>query len=221
MKAGISRVDVLAIGTSTGGPNALAELLPAIPANFPVPIVIVQQMPPLFTRLLAGRLNQRSALTVREGVDGEILKAGDAWIAPGDFHMTVEKKGAAMVLALNRSPPENYCRPAVDPLFRSVAKLFGASALAVVLAGMGSDGSGGAHDIRQNGGQVLVQDQGSSIVWGMPGQIVAAGLADATYALGSMAGEICRRVAIKRGSPGGAARVGAAETKKIAVPQRP
>jgi two-component system chemotaxis response regulator CheB len=214
------RVDVLAIGTSTGGPNALADLLPAIPANFPVPIVIVQHMPALFTRLLAGRLNQRSELNVREGVGGEVLKPGDAWIAPGDFHMTVEKKGAEVVLALNQSAPENYCRPAVDPMFRSVANSFGASALAVVLTGMGSDGTSGAQLIREKGGQILVQDQASSIVWGMPGQIAAAGLADGTYALKSMAAEICRRVAIKRSSPSGASRPSAAEASKGAVPQR-
>jgi two-component system, chemotaxis family, protein-glutamate methylesterase/glutaminase len=216
-----SRVEVLAIGTSTGGPNALADLLPAIPANFPVPIVIVQHMPALFTRLLAGRLNQKSAVNVREGVGGEILKPGDAWIAPGDFHMTVEKKGGAMMLALNQSAPENYCRPAVDPMFRSVANAFGASALAVVLTGMGSDGTSGAQLIHEKGGQVLVQDQASSIVWGMPGQVAAAGLADGTFALKSMAAEICRRVALKRSSPSGAARPGAAEAGKGAVPQRP
>jgi len=217
----LSRVDVLAIGTSTGGPNALAELLPAIPADFPVPILIVQHMPALFTRMLAGRLNQQSALHVREGVDGAALKPGDVWIAPGDFHMTVEKRGAALVLALNQNAPENYCRPAVDPLFRSVAHAYGTGALAVVLTGMGSDGSAGAQHIHEKGGRVLVQDQASSIVWGMPGQIAAAGLADGTYALKSMAAEICRRAALKRISPVGAARPSAAETGKDAVPQRP
>jgi two-component system chemotaxis response regulator CheB len=216
----VSRVDVLAIGTSTGGPNALADLLPAIPENFPVPIVIVQHMPALFTRLLAGRLNQRSALNVREGADGEALKPGDVWIAPGDFHMTVEKKGAAVVLALNQNAPETYCRPAVDPLFRSVANSYGTGALAVVLTGMGSDGSKGAQHIREKGGQIVVQDQASSIVWGMPGQIAAAGLADGTFALKSMAAEICRRVALKRGAPSGASRPSTVETRKVVVPQR-
>jgi two-component system chemotaxis response regulator CheB len=216
-----SRVDVLAIGTSTGGPNALAELLPAIPADFPVPIVIVQHMPALFTRLLAGRLDQRSGLNVREGVGGEALKPGDVWIAPGDFHMTVEKKGAAVVLALNQNAPENYCRPAVDPLFRSVANAYGAGALAVVLTGMGSDGSIGAQLVREKGGQILVQDQASSVVWGMPGQIATAELADGTFALRAMAAEICRRVALNRGTAAGAARPSTAETRKVVVPQRP
>ncbi len=217
----LARVDVLAIGTSTGGPNALADLLPAIPANFPVPVVIVQHMPALFTRLLAARLNQKSALNIREGVGGEILKAGDVWIAPGDFHMTVEKKGAAVVLALSQSAPEHYCRPAVDPMFRAVANSFGAGALAVVLTGMGSDGSSGAQAIREKGGQVLVQDQASSVVWGMPGQVAAAGLADGTYALKSMAAEICRRVTLKRGSPSEAARSNATDARKVVAPQRP
>lgn len=214
------RIDVLAIGTSTGGPNALAELLPGIPASFPVPIVIVQHMPPLFTRLLAGRLNQRSGLTIREGVAGEILRAGEAWIAPGNFHMTVERKGTNVVLALNQNQPENYCRPAVDPMFRSVAKIFGGGALAVVLTGMGGDGTDGARHIRERGGQVLVQDEASSIVWGMPGQIAAAGLADAIYPLASMAAEIGRRAGMKRSSPAGASRPGTTETMVNAVPQR-
>jgi two-component system, chemotaxis family, protein-glutamate methylesterase/glutaminase len=215
-----SRIDVLAIGTSTGGPNALAELLPGIPASFPVPIVIVQHMPPLFTRLLAGRLNQRSGLTIREGVAGEVLRPGEAWIAPGDFHMTVERKGAEMVLALNQNQPENYCRPAVDPMFRSVAKLYGAGALAVVLTGMGSDGTNGAEHIKERGGQVLVQDQASSIVWGMPGQIVASGLADATYPLSSMAAEIGRRVAMKRTASSGAPWPSDSDAIRVVIPQR-
>jgi two-component system, chemotaxis family, protein-glutamate methylesterase/glutaminase len=217
--ADFGRIDVLAIGTSTGGPNALAELLPGIPAGFPVPIVITQHMPPLFTRLLAGRLNSRSGLTIREGVAGEILRPGEAWIAPGDFHMTVERRGTTVVLALNQNPPENYCRPALDPMFRSVAKVFGASALAVVLTGMGGDGTNGARHIKETGGQVLAQDQASSIVWGMPGQIVAAGLADATYPLSSMATEIRRRVALKRNSPSDAPGPSSGCTTKVVVPQ--
>jgi two-component system, chemotaxis family, protein-glutamate methylesterase/glutaminase len=160
-------------------------------------------------------------LNVREGVDGEALKPGDVWIAPGDFHMTVEKKGAGVALALNQNAPENYCRPAVDPLFRSVANTYGAGALAVVLTGMGSDGSSGAQHIREKGGQILVQDQASSIVWGMPGQIAAAGLADGTFALRAMAAEICRRVALKRNSPAGTVRSGVSEIGKVVVPHRP
>lgn len=194
-------VEVLAIGTSTGGPNALAELIPAIPADFPVPIVIVQHMPPVFTRLLAARLNEKSALTVQEGKAGATLKAGEVWIAPGDYHMTVERRGTYVELATNQDPPENSCRPAVDPLFRSVAKAYGPNVLSVVLTGMGSDGVIGAQHIRERGGQVFVQDEKSSVVWGMPGQVSAAGLADATYPLNSMATEIIRRVAMTRALP--------------------
>jgi two-component system chemotaxis response regulator CheB len=189
-----AQADILAIGTSTGGPNALADFLPGIPGNFPVPIVIVQHMPPLFTRLLATRLNARCALTVQEGISGESLQAGQAWIAPGDYHMVVQRQGTSVRLALSQGPPENSCRPAVDPLFRSVARTFGANVLAVVLTGMGSDGVVGAQHIRERGGQVLVQDEASSIVWGMPGQVTAAGLADGTYPLHQMASEVVRRI---------------------------
>jgi len=194
------RVDVVAIGTSTGGPNALAQVIPQIPANFPVPIVIVQHMPPLFTRFLATRLNDQSHIHVEEGKPGQILKPGEAWIAPGGYHMTVERYGTSVRLATNQDPPENSCRPAVDPLFRSVAKVFGANVLAVVLTGMGFDGVIGAQHIREKGGQVFVQDEASSVVWGMPGQVAAAGLADAAYPIGSTAQEIIRRVSIKRAS---------------------
>jgi two-component system, chemotaxis family, protein-glutamate methylesterase/glutaminase len=193
-----TQVDVLAIGASTGGPNALAELVPAIPGDFPVPIVIVQHMPPLFTRLLAARLNERSPLTVQEGSPGHILKPGEAWIAPGDYHMVLERFGTSVRLATNQDPPENSCRPAVDPLFRSVAKAFGAHVLAVVLTGMGYDGVNGAQHIREKGGQVYVQDEASSVVWGMPGQVAASGLADGVYPIRAMADAIVRRVIAKR-----------------------
>jgi two-component system chemotaxis response regulator CheB len=200
-----ARIEILAIGTSTGGPNALAELLPGMPGNFPVPIVIVQHMPRLFTRMLAERLDKLSAISVREGEAGRNLEPGQAWIAPGDYHMTVERRGASAQLATNQEPPENSCRPAVDPLFRSVAKVFGSGVLSVVLTGMGSDGVRGAQHIREQGGQVFVQDEESSVVWGMPGQVAAAGLADAIHPIGSMAKEIIRRVAMSRTAKAGSA----------------
>ena len=216
----LSRVDLVAIGTSTGGPNALAELLPSIPRDFPVPIVIVQHMPPLFTRLLAARLNDRSALTIQEAQAGQTVNPGEAWIAPGDFHMTVERRGTSTRLALNQDPPENSCRPAVDPMFRSVAKAFGPNALAVVLTGMGYDGVNGAQHIREKGGQVFVQDEASSVVWGMPGQVAAAGFADSTYPLGSMAHEIGRRVAVKRTGLSVASVAKSATAARAEVPER-
>ncbi len=187
-------IDIVAIGTSTGGPNALAGMLPAIPQAFPVPIVIVQHMPPLFTRLLAERLNKQCAIEIHEGEQGAVLKPGEAWIAPGDFHMTVLRTEGVTKLALQQEAPENSCRPAVDVLFRSVARLYGVNTLAVVLTGMGSDGVKGSQTIKKFGGQVIVQDEASSVVWGMPGQVAGAGLAEGIYPLASMAKEIDRRV---------------------------
>jgi two-component system, chemotaxis family, protein-glutamate methylesterase/glutaminase len=192
------RVDIVAIGTSTGGPNALAELIPQFPADFPVPIVIVQHMPPLFTRLLADRLNRGARLTVKEGQEGKKVERGQVWIAPGDRHMTVARKGVDVVLALKRDPPENSCRPAVDVLFRSVAQSYGASALAVVLTGMGSDGTRGARLIRDAGGEVIVQDEATSVVWGMPGSVVAASLTDRICPLANIVPEVFRRVTFLR-----------------------
>jgi len=192
------RIDIVAIGTSTGGPNALAELVPQFPADFPVPIVIVQHMPPLFTRLLADRLNSRSRLQVQEAQAGKKVEGGQVWIAPGDRHMTVARKGGNVVLELKRDPPENSCRPAVDVLFRSVANTYGANALAVVLTGMGADGTLGARVIRDAGGEVIVQDEASSVVWGMPGSVVAASLADRICPLANIASEVVRRVTFPR-----------------------
>jgi len=190
-----TRIDVLAIGTSTGGPNALAELLPGLPGDLPVPVVIVQHMPPLFTRFLAERLDKQCPLRIKEGAPGELIKPGVAWIAPGDYHMQVAKgDGKDVLLKMNQDPPENSCRPAVDVLFRSVAHAYGPNVLAVVLTGMGSDGVRGSEEIKAMGGTVLVQDEESSVVWGMPGQVAAAGWADGVYPLKEIAGEIERRV---------------------------
>jgi len=193
-----ARIEIVAIGTSTGGPNALTALLPQLPADFPVPIVIVQHMPPLFTRLLAERLNTLARLEVQEGKEGQKLHRGQVWIAPGDYHMTVVRKGTEFVLAINHDPQENSCRPAVDVLFRSLAQTYGANVLAVVLTGMGADGTRGSADIREAGGEVIVQDEASSVVWGMPGNVVAASLADRIYPLGGIAPEVVRRVSMGR-----------------------
>jgi two-component system, chemotaxis family, protein-glutamate methylesterase/glutaminase len=194
------RIEIVTIGTSTGGPNALAEVLPQIPRDFPVPIVVVQHMPPLFTRLLAERLASRSRIPVSEGSAGIMLCAGQAWIAPGNFHMTVKSAAAGSRLDLNQDAPENSCRPAVDVLFRSVARVYGASALAVVMTGMGSDGVIGAQAIREKGGEVIIQDEASAVVWGMPGLVYAAGQADAVYPLDQLGQEITRRVLQSRAS---------------------
>jgi two-component system chemotaxis response regulator CheB len=193
------RIEIVAIGTSTGGPAALAEVLPRIPNDFPVPIVVVQHMPPIFTRLLAERLASRSAIPVEEGRSGVVLSPGHAWIAPGNFHMKVIRAGAGWCLNLNQGPQENSCRPAVDVLFRSVAVACGANVLGVVMTGMGSDGVLGAQDIRDAGGDVIIQDEASSIIWGMPGLVHASGLADAAYPLDCLAAEITHRVLQSRG----------------------
>jgi len=193
-----ARIDVVAVGVSTGGPNALAELLPALPADFPVPIVVVQHMPPVFTRMLANRLDSRSAVSVIEAEGGEVLVPGQVHIAAGGRHPALARQGTAVVTVANDDPPENSCRPAVDVLFRSVASLYGTGALAVVLTGMGQDGLRGAEALRAAGGLILAQDEASSVVWGMPGFVAKAGLADAVLPLDALAAEIGRRAAVGR-----------------------
>jgi len=189
-----ARVEIVAIGTSTGGPNALADLLPELPGDFPVPVVIVQHMPPIFTKLLADRLAARIPLEIAEGNAGDPLRPGKIWIAPGDYHMGLEKSAHGAHVKLNQEPPENSCRPAVDVLFRSVVQVYGAGTLGVILTGMGQDGLRGCEYIREAGGQVLIQDEASSVVWGMPGIVARAGLADKELPLNQLAGEIVRRV---------------------------
>ncbi len=191
---GPSRVDIVAIGVSTGGPNALADVLPRVPANFAVPIVVVQHMPPVFTRLLAERLNGLSSVTVREGFEGAVLAPGTVWIAPGDYHMVVQQQRGIITLATHQASPENSCRPAVDVLFRSVAQVFGARALGVVLTGMGQDGFRGCEHLVEAGAQVIAQDRATSVVWGMPGFVANAGLADRVLPLDQIAHDIARRV---------------------------
>ncbi|HXE57027.1 MAG TPA: CheB methylesterase domain-containing protein, partial [Gemmatimonadales bacterium] len=189
-----ARVEVVCVGVSTGGPNALAALLPALPADFPVPVLIVQHMPPLFTKLLADRLSTQSRIPVREASGGEPLTPGTAWLAPGDRHLVVVPDTDGPRLRLTLDPPENSCRPAVDVLFRSVAAVFGGRALGVILTGMGQDGLRGSEEIRRAGGRILAQDQATSVVWGMPGFVASAGLADRVLPLDQIAPEIVRRV---------------------------
>ncbi|MBD2207725.1 chemotaxis response regulator protein-glutamate methylesterase [Calothrix sp. FACHB-1219] len=191
---GREQVDVVAIGVSTGGPNALAQILPALPADFRVPILIVQHMPPMFTKLLAERLNSQCQIHVDEAVAGAEIKPGQAWIAPGDFHMVVQRQNDVVRLGINQAPPENSCRPSVDVLFKSVAEVYSQSAIAVILTGMGQDGLHGCKAIREAGGQILAQDKVSSVVWGMPSFVVNAGLADEVLPLKQIAGEIIHRV---------------------------
>ena len=189
-----ARVELVAIGSSTGGPNALGEVLAAIPADFPVPIVVVQHMPPMFTRLLAERLAKTCALPVREAVAGADMRGGEVWIAPGDYHLAVRRTILGGQMQLLQTPAENSCRPSVDVLFRSVTRGYGASALGVVMTGMGQDGLRGAEEMRAAGSRVWAQDAETSVVWGMPGYVVQAGLAERVLPLRSLGPEIARVV---------------------------
>ncbi len=190
----LQRPEIVAIGVSTGGPNALAEVLPALPADFPVPVVIVQHMPPMFTKLLADRLTSQSAIDVSEGASGDTLKPSQAWLAPGDYHMVLAKDTNSTYLQTHQGPQENSSRPSVDVLFRSVAEIYGPRSLAVVMTGMGKDGLRGCEEIREAGGQIMVQDEASSVVWGMPGFVAQAGLADRVVPLERIGFEIVRKV---------------------------
>jgi two-component system chemotaxis response regulator CheB len=188
------RAGVVAIGTSTGGPRALADVLSVLPADLSVPVLVVQHMPPLFTRHLADGLSAQCELLVREAEHGIALEPGTVWIAPGDHHLTVGRDGAVLRLWLDQGPSENACRPSVNPLFRSVAATFGSGALGVVLTGMGQDGLDGCARIHAARGQIIVQDEASSVVWGMPGAVVRANLADKVLPLDDIANEILARV---------------------------
>ena len=184
---------LLVIGSSTGGPEALNTLLSALPV-LPVPIAVVQHMPPVFTRQFAARLDRHSAWSVSEGVHGQALRPGTVTIAPGDFHMEVASTGQGYIAKLHQGPQENYCRPAVDVLFRSAVAAAGPAVLAVVLTGMGSDGEKGGDVIRQRGGSVIAQDQATSVVWGMPGAVTNAGIAEQVLPLTQIAPELVRRL---------------------------
>lgn len=187
-------IELLCIGSSTGGPAALADLFKHIPRDLPVPIVIVQHMPTVFTRLLADRLDTLGSVCFCEGTEGMPVHPGCGYIAPGGHHMEVVRGAGGLMLHLHDGPPENSCRPAVDVLFRSAARCFGDRVLAVVLTGMGQDGLHGCRMLHELRAPILAQDQASSVVWGMPGCVAEAGLADRVLPLTEIAPEICRRV---------------------------
>jgi two-component system chemotaxis response regulator CheB len=188
-------VDLVAIGSSTGGPNALEVVFRALPPSIGVPVVVVQHMPPVFTKILADRLTAKSAWQVHEATDGMRLEPGHAYVAPGDHHLTVERAplsaGRAVV---SQGAAENSCRPSVDVLFRSAAASHGAGVLAVVMTGMGQDGMRGAEQLVQAGAAVLAQDEATSVVWGMPGYVARAGLAAEILPLDGIAPAIERRI---------------------------
>lgn len=189
-----ARPKVVVIGVSTGGPTALGAILPQLPAEFPLPILIVQHMPPLFTRFLAERLCSSCRLSVSEASQGDPVAAGKILIAPGDFHLKVSGNSSAARACLDQSPPQNSCRPAVDALFASIGETYGGAVIAVVLTGMGQDGLRGAEILKAQGANILAQDEASSVVWGMPGAVVNAGLADCVLPLEQVVPEILRRV---------------------------
>jgi two-component system chemotaxis response regulator CheB len=199
-------VEIVVIGLSTGGPTALEQLLPKLPPNFPVPILIVQHMPKLFTGALAERLDKSCALRVKEAYENAIIRPGTIWLAPGDAHMEIgpsngltDKQDGAVAgrdsrVRLHQREPLNHCRPAVDYLFFSAARMYGASAMALVMTGMGADGLDGARAVHARGGVVLAQDEASSAVWGMPGKVTEAGIASATLPLAAIAEALTKRV---------------------------
>jgi two-component system chemotaxis response regulator CheB len=188
------RREVVLIGVSTGGPNALMKLIPALPGDLPTGVLIVQHMPPLFTAQLAARLDSLSELTVREAQGNELVSPGEVLIAPGGRHMEVEKSGGEIRTRLTDEPPENNCRPAVDPLFRTAAKIYGKKALGVILTGMGHDGLDGTQALKEQGSFMIVQDEASCVVYGMPRFIVEGGLADRVLSLDDIADEIVQHV---------------------------
>jgi two-component system chemotaxis response regulator CheB len=185
---------VVVVGASTGGPQVLAEILPAISAFVTAPILVVQHMPPPFTAALATSLDKKSRLSVREACEGAVPRAGEVWIARGDHHLEVTRRRGHACLTLHQGPKEHSCRPAADPLFRSAAAVYGGKVLGVILSGVGADGLEGARSIRESGGEVVVQDEASSIAWEMPRAVVEAGLADAVVPISEMASVIWERL---------------------------
>jgi len=195
-----ARPKMLAIGVSTGGPTALSTIVPAFPKEFPLPILIVQHMPPVFTGLLADRLQATSQLLVEEASDGSPVQAGRILIARGDYHMRVHRSNGEPIVKLDQAPPENSCRPAVDVLFNSTEEVYGGDVIAVILTGMGYDGLRGARALNARGAYLIAQDEATSVVWGMPGAVAGADLADAILPLDGIVPEILRQV---RRSTGG------------------
>jgi two-component system chemotaxis response regulator CheB len=200
----LSPIEIVVIGLSTGGPSALEQLLPRLPEDFSVPVLIVQHMPKLFTGALAERLDKCCALRVQEAYDNALIRPGTVWLAPGDAHMEVapsrvmtrnagfEANGTRV--RLHQQEPLNHCKPAVDYLFLSAARIYGAGTLALVMTGMGADGLKGARAVHDRGGTVLAQDEATSAVWGMPARVSEAGIASATLPLWGIASALKERI---------------------------
>jgi two-component system chemotaxis response regulator CheB len=184
------RPRIIAIGSSTGGPQALLTLLGALSPAIDSPIVIAQHMPATFTTVLAQHIARASNRPCAEAEHGMEIKRGSIYLAPGDYHLQVAREGSSCVARLSQTAPENFCRPSVEPLFRSVAQAYGAEACAVMLTGMGSDGCGGARMMAAAGAPIIAQDEATSVVWGMPGAVVQAGICSAVLPLQQIAGHL-------------------------------
>lgn len=193
-RTAVGRPEAIVIGSSTGGPHALTEVIPRLAAALPLPVLLVQHMPPLFTKLFAERLDSRSHLAVVEGEPGMRVEPGRVYVAPGGIHMLARRSGSSVVIASDDGPPESSCKPAVDVLFRSAVEVWGGRVLAVVLTGMGHDGLEGCRRIAAAGGAVIAQDEATSVVWGMPGAVSRAGLAEEVVPLEDVTSAISRHV---------------------------
>ncbi len=177
------QIRALAIGSSTGGPPALLDLLRDVKGELDLPIFITQHMPPTFTTILAEHIKTTSGMECAEAIDGEIVESGRIYVAPGDYHMTIQVVKGQKIIRLNQNPPVNFCRPAVDPMLSSIAQVYGRSVLVVILTGMGRDGLEGGQEVVNAGGTVIAQDVSTSVVWGMPGAVAEAGLCSAVLPL--------------------------------------
>jgi len=195
-RVGQRRIDAIVMSASTGGPAALLEVIPSLPADLPVPVIIVQHMPRYYTAAFAEWLNVRSRIHVQEACSGEILSPGKVWIAPGGFHTVVRKNGHRFEIMTHRGPREHNCRPSADILFRSAAECFGPHLMAAVLSGSGRDGLAGCKAIRDVGGCILVQNESNALAWDLPRLVIKAQQADLVLPLNSIAGELIRRVKI-------------------------
>ncbi|MBF0251624.1 MAG: chemotaxis response regulator protein-glutamate methylesterase [Alphaproteobacteria bacterium] len=191
---GKSKPDILAVGSSTGGPQALFDFFKALPKTLKVPVVITQHMPATFTAILAEHITKTTGWNCREAQDGDVLEMGKILLAPGDYHMTVVQKGPQRVVKLNQNPPENFCRPAVDPMLRSLVDIYGGRVFTVILTGMGNDGQKGSKVVVEAGGTVIAQDEASSVVWGMPGAVATTGLCSAVMPVAELAAYAARHI---------------------------
>jgi len=198
LRSGGQNLEIICIGVSTGGPAALNQLLPKLPADFPCPVVLVQHMPPKFTKSLADNLNRVCQLEVQEAANGMVVNRGGIYIAPGGSQMKVAKLADKTLIQITNDPPEQSCKPSVDYLFRSVAQHFGDRSLGVILTGMGEDGTLGCKLLRQKQAKILIQDEASCVVYGMPRSVFMAGLSDEVAPLENIAG--CLISAVKTGA---------------------